>query len=585
MNKNMNPAILRMSNIYAPTLKEDPSDADITSAKLLVRAGMIRKEAGGLYSFLPLGLRVLHKIENIVREEMDATGAQEVLLPFVQPADLWRKSGRWNVYGPELLRVVDRHENEFCLSPTHEEIITDLIDNELRSYRDLPKNFYQIQIKFRDEIRPRFGLLRGREFMMKDSYSFNATQASLDETYNDMREAYVRMCDRIGLAYRIVDADPGQIGGNASEEFMALADTGEAELVYCDCGYAADSEAGACTPHPCAYPAEEKTKIATPGVHTIADLAAFLKCEESATVKAFSGKDEEGGIWVVFVPGDYEVNECKVARLVSGFEPLTDEEMAKAGLAKGSMGPVGLPAGVRIAADESLRAIQRWVVGANEDGYHLVGAEQGVDFTVDAWGDLSTVKVGDACPACGQPLKGARGIEVGQIFKLGDKYSQTMDATFMDENGSEKHFLMGCYGVGISRTMAAVVEQCNDENGMFWPLSLAPAHVCIIPLASPGDDEVYPVAERLAADFAAAGIEVVIDDRDERAGVKFADADLIGWPLQIVVGKRGLKEEAIEIKRRKTGEKKLVKLATIQEAMVFVHRMAKPAGELVKQLF
>ncbi|MEG0147576.1 MAG: proline--tRNA ligase, partial [Raoultibacter sp.] len=469
MNKNVNPAILRMSSIYAPTLKEDPSDADITSAKLLVRAGMIRKEAGGLYSFLPLGLRVLHKIENIVREEMDASGAQEMLLPFVQPADLWRQSGRWNVYGPELLRVVDRHENEFCLSPTHEEIITDLINNELRSYRDLPKNFYQIQIKFRDEIRPRFGLLRGREFVMKDAYSFNATQESLDETYNDMREAYTNMCDRIGLEYRIVDADPGQIGGNASEEFMALAETGEAELVYCDCGYAADTEAGACTPHPTVYPATEMVKLATPGVHTIADLAAFLGCEQSATVKAFAGKDEEGSIWVLFVPGDYEVNECKAAGLVGGFEPLTDEEMAKVQLTKGSMGPVGLPQGVRIAADESLRDIERWVVGANEDGYHFTGAQQGSDFTVDAWGDLSLVRVGDACPTCGKPLQAARGIEVSQIFKLGTKYSESMDATFMDEQGSEQHFLMGCYGVGISRTMAAVVEQCNDENGMFWP--------------------------------------------------------------------------------------------------------------------
>ncbi|MEG1097680.1 MAG: proline--tRNA ligase [Eggerthellaceae bacterium] len=585
MNKNVNPAILRMSSIYAPTLKEDPSDADITSAKLLLRAGMIRKEAGGLYSFLPLGLRVLHKIENIVREEMDASGAQEMLLPFVQPADLWRQSGRWNVYGPELLRVVDRHENEFCLSPTHEEIITDLINNELRSYRDLPKNFYQIQIKFRDEIRPRFGLLRGREFVMKDAYSFNATQESLDETYNDMREAYTNMCDRIGLEYRIVDADPGQIGGNASEEFMALAETGEAELVYCDCGYAADTEAGACTPHPTVYPATEMVKLATPGVHTIADLAAFLGCEQSATVKAFAGKDEEGSIWVLFVPGDYEVNECKAAGLVGGFEPLTDEEMAKAQLAKGSMGPVGLPQGVRIAADESLRDIERWVVGANEDGYHFTGAQQGSDFTVDAWGDLSLVRVGDACPTCGKPLQAARGIEVSQIFKLGTKYSESMDATFMDEQGSEQHFLMGCYGVGISRTMAAVVEQCNDENGMFWPFSIAPAHVCIIPLASPGDAEVYPVAEKLAADFAAAGMEVVIDDRDERAGVKFADADLIGWPLQIVVGKRGLKEGSVEIKRRKTGEKKLVKLATIQEAMAFAHRMAKPAGAFVHHLF
>ena len=584
MNRNVNPSVLRMSKMYAPTLKEDPSDADIISAKLLLRAGMIRKEAGGLYSFLPLGLRILHKIENIVREEMDATGAQEVLLPFVQPAELWRKSGRWDVYGPELLRVVDRHNNEFCLSPTHEEIITDLINNELRSYRDLPQNLYQIQIKFRDEIRPRFGLLRGREFIMKDSYSFNATQESLDETYTDMRDAYSKMCERIGIDYRIVQADPGQIGGNATEEFMALAETGEAELVYCDCGYAADVEVGVCTPHPVAYPATEMKKIATPGVHTIAELAACLECEEAATVKAFSGKDENGSVWVLFVPGNYEVNECKAACVVHGFEPLTDEDMAKSKLVKGSMGPVGLPAGVRIAADESLRDIERWVVGANDNGFHLIGAKPGKDFTVDAWGDLCTVKVKDACPVCGKPLQGARGIEVGQIFKLGDKYSRTMNTTFMDEDGIEKPFLMGCYGVGISRTMAAVVEQCNDENGIYWPFSIAPAHVCVIPLTV-GDDEVFPVAEKLVNDLVAAGLEVAFDDRDERAGIKFADADLIGWPMQIVVGKRGLKEDSIEIKYRKTGEKKLVKLATMQEAMAFVKRLATPAGALAKQLF
>ena len=350
MNKFVNRNVLRMSEIYAPTLKEDPSDADIVSAKLLARAGMIRKEAAGLYTFLPLGLRVIHKIENIVREEMDSHGGQEVLMPFVQPAELWHRSGRWDAYGAEMLRVVDRHDNQFCLGPTHEEVITDLVSNELRSYKDLPKNLYQIQVKFRDERRPRFALLRGREFMMKDAYSFNADQASLDETYNLMRDAYINMCDRMGLKYRIVQADPGQIGGNATEEFMALAETGEAELVYCDCGYAADVEVGECSSVPTEYPAEALAKIETPGVHTIAELAAFLNCEESATAKAFSGKGDDGSIWVFFVPGNYEVNECKADRLVPGFTPLTDEEMIKAGLTKGSMGPVGLPEGVKVAA-------------------------------------------------------------------------------------------------------------------------------------------------------------------------------------------------------------------------------------------
>lgn len=566
MNTYLNRAVLRMSDIYAPTLKEDPSDADIASAKLLARAGMIRKEAAGLYTFLPLGLRVIHKIENIVREEMDAHGGQEVLMPFVQPADLWQRSGRWDAYGAEMLRVTDRHGNEFCLGPTHEEVITDLVSNELRSYKDLPKNLYQIQVKFRDERRPRFALLRGREFIMKDAYSFNADQASLDETYDRMRDAYTNMCERMGLEYRIVQADPGQIGGNATEEFMALADTGEAELVYCDCGYAADIEVGECSPNPAHYPAEAMAKVETPGVHTIAELAAFLGCEERATVKAFSGKAETGEVWVLFVPGDYEVNECKADRLVPGFAPLTDDEMVAAGLTKGSMGPVGLPAGVKVAADESLRAIDRWVVGANEDGFHFVGARCGEDFQVDAWADLCTVHEGDACPRCGAPLKAARGIEVGQIFKLGDKYSKAMGATFMDEDGSEKPFMMGCYGVGVSRTMAAAVEQSHDELGIVWPAGIAPAHVCVISL-SPKPDEVTEAAEKLAADLAGAGLEVVLDDRNERAGVKFADNDLIGWPVQVVVGKRGLAEGTVEVKNRATGEKTSVALAAVPAAV------------------
>lgn len=566
MNKYINRAVLRMSDIYAPTLKEDPSDADIASAKLLTRAGMIRKEAAGLYTFLPLGMRVIRKIENIVREEMDSHGGQEVLMPFVQPADLWHRSGRWDAYGAEMLRVTDRHGNEFCLGPTHEEVITDLVSNELRSYKDLPKNLYQIQVKFRDERRPRFALLRGREFIMKDAYSFNADQASLDETYDLMRDAYTNMCERMGLKYRIVQADPGQIGGNATEEFMALADTGEAELVYCDCGYAADVEVGECHPQPTEYPAEAMAKVETPGVHTIAELAAFLNCEESATAKAFSGKGDDGSIWVLFVPGNYEVNECKADRLVPGFTPLTDDEMVKAGLTKGSMGPVGLPEGVKVAADESLRAIERWVVGANDDGFHFVGAKHGEDFQVDAWADLCTVHEGDACPHCGLPLKAARGIEVAQIFKLGDKYSKAMNATFMDEDGSEKPFMMGCYGVGVSRTMAAAVEQSYDEFGIVWPAGIAPAHVCVIPLSAK-PDEVAEAAEKLAGELAAAGLEVVIDDRNERAGVKFADNDLIGWPVQVVVGKRGLAEGTVEVKNRATGEKTSVALAEVQAAV------------------
>ena len=547
--------ILRMSRLYVPTLKEDPSDADIASARLLLRAGFIRKEAAGLYTFLPLGTRVLTKIERIVREEMDSHGGQELLMPFVQSAELWKQSGRWGVYGDEMMRMKDRHGIEFCLGPTHEEVITDLIKNELRSYKDLPKNLYHIQLKFRDERRPRFGLLRSREFIMKDAYSFDADQAGLDASYLQMRDAYSKMCERMGFTYRIVQADSGEIGGSGSEEFMALADTGECELVYCECGYAADTEIGACHPNPVEYPAETLTKVTTPGVHTIAELAAFLGCPEAACVKAFSGVDADGGIWVLFVPGDYEVNETKAKKLIPGFRQLTDEEMLAAKLVKGSMGPVGLPEGVRVAADESLRGIARWVVGANEDGFHYVGAKLGEDFAVDTWGDFCVVREGDACPVCGKPMASARGIEVGQIFKLGTKYSAAMGATFLDADGVAKPFIMGCYGVGVSRCLASAAEQSHDDAGLIWPFGIAPAHICIIPL-NVGDDVVQPAAEALAEDLSEMGFEVVIDDRKERPGVKFAEADLIGWPLQVVIGKRGLEAGTVEAKLRKTCVKK-----------------------------
>jgi len=563
--------ILHMSNLYAPTMKEDPSDADIASARLLLRAGMLRKTASGVYTFLPLGWRVLHKIEDIVREEMDAAGAQEILMPALQPAKLWHESGRWDDYGPELMRLTDRHDNEFCLGPTHEELIVDLVRNELRSYKELPVNLYQIQTKYRDEIRPRFGLLRSREFIMKDAYSFNASQESVQETYDAMGEAYKKICDRCGLEWREVEADGGQIGGSVTAEFMALAESGEAELVYCSCGYAADAEAGACLARPTLYEVDAMEKIATPGVHTIAELAAFLDIPESSTVKALSGKDAEGNLVCLFIPGDHELNELKIEGVVPGFALLTDEEMKDFGLCKGSMGPVGLPESARVIACASLQAVPQWVVGANEDGFHYVGARLGQDFSVDEWADLSAVKPGDGCPECGLPLDGARGIEVAQIFQLGDKYSRAMGATFMDEEGNEVPFFMGCYGVGISRTLAAIVEQHNDEHGIMWPPSVAPAQVCVVPLTV-GDDEVQPMAEKIARDLAEIGFEVVVDDRDERAGVKFNDADLIGWPVQIVVGKRGLKENKVEVKLRRTGEKKDVSLDTLAELMGFARR-------------
>ncbi len=569
--------VMRLSQLYAPTLKEDPGDAEIASHRLLLRAGFIRKTASGIYTFLPLGKRVLAKVENIVREEMDGIGAQEVLMPVLQPEELWEESGRSNAYGPERICFNDRHDHGLCLGPTHEELITALVRNELRSYKDLPCTLYQMQVKFRDEIRPRFGLLRSREFIMKDAYSFNADEASLDETYQQMSDAYGRICTRVGLEWRPVQADAGQIGGAETCEFHALAEAGESALVYCDCGYAASDEVGEGLACPTVYDVPEMKKIETPGVHTIGELAEFLDIPETSTVKALSGKNDEGKLIVLFVPGDHEVNEAKAAAAAGGFTLLTDEEMQQFGLHKGSMGPVGLPEGAYVIAAKSLQAVSKWVVGANEDGYHYVGAQLDKDFTVDQWADLVVVKPGDRCPKCGLELQGARGIEVSQVFKLGDKYSRAMGATFMDEDGKERPFLMGCYGVGVSRTLAAVVEQHNDENGICWPISIAPAHVCVVPLTVK-DDLVQPAAEKLAAELADLGLEVVIDDRKERAGVKFAEADLMGWPLQVIVGKRGLSEGKVEIKRRATGERRDISLETLTELLGFARRSQRRWG-------
>lgn len=566
--------ILYMSNLYVPTLKEDPADAEIASHKLLMRAGMIRKVASGIYAFLPLGMRVLQKVENIVREEMNATGAQEILMPALQPAELWLESGRWDDYGPELMRMNDRHDHGFCLGPTHEELITALVRNELRSYRQLPTTLYQIQTKYRDEIRPRFGLLRSREFIMKDAYSFHSSVESLQETYDQMSEAYGTICERCGLDYRPVEADSGQIGGKVTTEFMALADAGEAELVYCpNCDYAANTEVAECITQPQEYEVAAMEKISTPGVTTIAALAEFLGIDEAATVKALVGKDEKGQVIAVFIPGNHELNEIKIDRVFAGFQLLDDEELEATGLPKGSIGPVGVPEDIIVAADQNLEKIARWVVGANEDGFHYVGAAQGEDFKVDVWADLSTAKAGDICPNCGTPLEEARGIEVSQVFQLGDKYSKALGAVYSAEDGSDQPFIMGCYGVGITRTLAAVVEQHNDEYGIKWPASVAPAHLCIIPLTV-GDDEVYPAALRLAQTLKESfpKLEIVIDDRKERPGVKFADADLIGWPTQVVVGKRGLAEGKFEVKRRATGEKFDVSFDSLADSLSFLNR-------------
>ncbi len=545
----------KMSSTYAPTLKEDPAEAELASHKLLLRAGMIRKTAAGLYSYLPLAWRSLLKIEAVIREEMEAIGAQEMLVPMVTPAELWHDSGRWDKYGPELMRMEDRHGREFCLGPTHEETFTDLVRNELRSYKQLPVTLYQIQDKFRDEMRPRFGLMRGREFIMKDAYSFDATVEGMQKSYEEQKEAYARICERCGLQALPVVADSGQIGGDTSVEYMAIAEAGEAELVWCDCGFAADTEAATagirieeCEPG-------DMQKVLTPECSTIADLAAFLKVPEAATRKALAIVTGEGKPAVVFVPGDHEMNDVKAEHAFGDFHLMTDEEIEYYGLVKGFMGPVGLPEGVLAFADESLRESEWWIVGANEKDNHLVHAQRGRDFVIvdDRWVDVATAREGDACPRCGKPLHGARGIEVSQVFQLGTKYSESMGATFMDEDGKEKPFQMGCYGIGVSRTLQAVVEQHHDEHGIVWPVCVAPYEVEVVPLDVKG--EVYDAAVQIAAAAVDAGLEVVLDDRKERAGVKFADADLMGFPYQVVLGRRGVKNGVAEVKVRSTGER------------------------------
>lgn len=496
-------------------------------------------------------------------------------MPIVQPAELWQQSGRWDVYGPELARLKDRQGREFCLGPTHEEIITATVRDELRSYRQLPVSLYQVNMKFRDEIRPRFGLLRGREFIMKDAYSFHASQDSLQEHYEAMAGAYGRICDRIGLAWRPVEADSGQIGGKVTTEFMALAESGEAALVYCECGWAANVEAAeAVVEHePSVTAAQPLERIDTPGVRTIAELADFLQVDPAHTVKTMAGRAASGALVLLCVPGDRELNALKAAAIVPGLELLAEDDFASFGLHRGYVGPVGAPASAMIIADRTLKTELAWIIGANAPDAHLTGAMPGRDFQVDGWADLIVAEPGDLCPACGGRLAAARGIEVSQVFQLGTRYSEAMGATFMDEAGEERPFVMGCYGVGITRSLAAVIEQHHDEQGIVWPVSIAPLEVAVIPLQT-ADDLVAPVAERLARELAAAGVETVIDDRDDRAGVKFADADLIGWPLQVVVGKRGVADGVIELKIRATGERSTI---AIEDAAAEIAEMVLQA--------
>ncbi|MBS3957167.1 MAG: proline--tRNA ligase [Clostridiales bacterium] len=550
---------LRASAVYAPTLKEVPTEAEIASHRLMLRAGLIRKAAAGIYSFLPLGYRCVRKVEQIVREEMDAIGSQELLLPIVQPAELWHESGRWSEYGPELARLTDRAGREFCLGPTHEEIITALVRNDVRSYRELPLSLYQINMKFRDEMRPRFGLLRGREFIMKDAYSFHTSYESLQEHYDEQARAYGRICDRLGLKWRPVNAESGQIGGTVTTEFMALAESGEAELVYCACGWAANVDAAeSVVPRASLVTAPRPMeKVHTPDLRTIADLAQAFNISAHDTVKTMAGKTADGSLVYFCVPGDRELNPIKAQRAVPGVTLLAEEDFAAYGLPRGSLGPVKPAETTLLVADRSLEGEVAWGIGANENDYHFFGAMPGRDFQIDVWADLVVARPGDGCPECGGVLEGARGIEVSQVFQLGTKYSEAMGATFTGDDGSECPFVMGCYGVGITRSLAAVIEQHHDDHGIVWPMSVAPLHVAVVPL-SVGEATVYPVAESIWNDLADAGIEVIIDDRDERPGVKFADTDLIGYPIQIVVGKKGVAAGVVEVKDRATGTREEV---------------------------
>ena len=560
-----------MSRLYAPTLKEDPAEAELASHRLLLRAGMIRREASGLYSYLPLAWRSIRKIEDIIRDEMEAIGAQEMEVPILTDGELWQQSGRWNDYGPELMRLTDRHDRSFALGPTHEETFTDLVRGELKSYRQLPVTLYQIQDKFRDELRPRFGLMRGREFIMKDAYSFSATQESLQECYEQEKAAYANICERCCLRALPVAADSGQIGGDSSIEFMALADAGEAELVYCEaCGFAADTEAATAVTAVGEGAVGELEKVHTPGAGSIADVAALLHVGKSATRKALALIDRGGRPTVCFVPGDHEMNDVKAHHAFGDYHLMSDEELASCSLVKGFIGPVGLPQGVRVCADASLRSSEWWLVGANEEDYHFLHAKAGRDFSIGEWVDVITAKAKDRCPSCGAVLAGARGIEVSQVFQLGTKYSKSLGATFTDESGHERPFLMGCYGIGVSRTLAAIVEQHHDEHGIIWPRAIAPYEVVVVPVNAKVSEQLA-LAEEVYETLLAAGVDAILDDRKDRAGVKFKDADLIGYPLRITIGPKALEEGKIELKVRRSGEScdcaKAECLAKVQELL------------------
>ena len=548
---------MRVSKMFAPTLREVPAEAEVVSHQLLLRAGFMRKSTNGMYSYLPLAWRVLKKIENIVREEMDNAGAQEIMMPIMQPAEIWQESGRWGAYGAEMIRLKDRHNREYCLGPTHEEMVTTLIKGDVRSYRQLPMNVYQIQDKFRDERRPRFGLMRSRDFIMKDAYSFDRDEAGLDVSYKSMYDAYTNVFNRCGLTFRPVEADSGAIGGSGSHEFMVIAESGEAEIVYCtECDYAANVEKAEMHVIEAAEEAAlERAEVETPNCKSIADVCAFLNMPVEKSVKAVAYKSEKGLI-LCFVRGDHEVNEVKVINTCNVLEvEMADENLlVENGTCGGYMGPVGIDhEKVMVVVDHSVMQMHNFCCGANKEGYHMVNVNPGRDFTPTFVADIRLIQEGDPCPHCGGKVAKARGIEVGQVFKLFTKYSAAMNCTFLDENGKENPMVMGCYGIGVSRTMAACIEQNNDKDGMIWPVAIAPYEVLVVPVNTK-DEASTAKAEEIYEVLKKAGVEAVIDDRNERPGVKFKDADLIGYPLRVVVGPKTLAEGNIEVKARRTGE-------------------------------
>ena len=568
---------MKASQTFLATLKEAPADAEIVSHQLMVRAGLIRKLSAGIYNYLPLGLKVIRKVENIIREEMNRAGAIELLMPVVQPAELWQETGRWEKMGPELLRIKDRHERDYLIQPTSEEVITDLARSEIRSYKQLPVNFYQIQTKFRDERRPRFGIMRGREFSMKDAYSFDRDQAGLKKSYALMFDAYVRIFQRMGLQFRAVAADNGAIGGSGSQEFHVIADTGEDAIVYCpNSDYAANLEAAESVALIAqrAAPKESMQKVATPGQKRCEDVAQFLKMDLIRTIKSLVlAVDQETGpakLFMVLLRGDHELNEIKVNKIagLGAFRFATDAEIQVAcGSPVGYLGPVGLPTSVQVIADRTVANMSDFVCGANAEGFHLTGVNWGRDVPEPLVADVRNAVLGDPSPDGKGTVEICRGIEVGHVFQLGTRYSEAMKCTYLDENGKAQAMVMGCYGIGVTRLLGAAIEQGHDERGIIWPISMAPFEVVICPVGYDKSDAVRDAANYLRQELLAAGVDVVLDDRGERPGAMFADWELIGVPYRVVIGERGLKEGQVEFQGRRESAAQLIPLTSIAQTI------------------